>query len=96
LNLDFSKFSQEEIDHFYSVVSKNIRKYREAQGKRQLDLALDIDIKSVAFFSNCENNKYDKHFNLEHLYKISKILDISICDFFAEEENTDTVKSQAK
>lgn len=82
MNLDFSKFSSEEIDHFYTVVSKNIRKHREAKNIKQLDLALDIDIKSVAFFSNCETGKYNKHFNLEHLYKISKVLNVDIKDFF--------------
>ena len=45
-------------------------------------MALSIDIKSVAFYSNCENNKYNKHFNLEHLYKICKVLNLDIKDFF--------------
>ncbi|EOG9999413.1 XRE family transcriptional regulator, partial [Campylobacter coli] len=46
----------------------------------QLELALDIGIKSVAFYSNCECNRYGKHFNLEHLYKISKSLEIPLKD----------------
>jgi len=48
----------------------------------QLDLALKLGIKSIAFYSNCENLLYNKHFNLEHLYKISKALNVDICEFF--------------
>ncbi|EDB1204654.1 helix-turn-helix transcriptional regulator, partial [Campylobacter coli] len=66
---DFSNSSEEEILNFYKKVSSNIRKFREKKGISQLELALDIGIKSVAFYSNCECNRYGKHFNLEHLYK---------------------------
>jgi hypothetical protein len=44
----------------------------------QLELSLEIGIKSVAFYCNCENNKKKKHFNLEHIYKISKALGVSL------------------
>lgn len=49
-------------------------------------MALAIGIKSIVFYSNCENNKYDKHFNMEHLYKICKTLGIQMSDFFKEVE----------
>lgn len=67
---------------FYENISKRVRELRESHKISQLDMALSIDIKSAAFYSNCENNKYGKHFNLEHLYKISKILNISLNEFF--------------
>ena len=69
---DFSNTSQEEVKYFYQNISKKVKYFRKKNRVSQLDLALDIGIKSVAFYSNCENNKYEKHFNLEHLYKISK------------------------
>lgn len=75
---NFSNTPDDEIRHFYKNISKKIKYFRKKNGISQLDLALDIGIKSVAFYSNCENNKYEKHFNLEHLYKISKSLNISI------------------
>lgn len=50
-------------------------------------MTLSIGIKSVAFYSNCENNKYDKHFNVEHLYKIAGILGLSLSTFFIEVED---------
>ncbi|EAH5390468.1 XRE family transcriptional regulator, partial [Campylobacter coli] len=53
---DFSNSSEEEILNFYKKVSSNIRKFREKKGISQLELALDIGIKSVAFYSNCECN----------------------------------------
>ena len=49
-------------------------------------MALSIGIKSVAFYSNCENNKYGKHFNVEHLYKIVGILGLSLSTFFIKVE----------
>ncbi len=79
---DYSNSNAEEIDDFYKNISNKIKKIRKKRNITQLDLALDIGIKSVAFYSNCENNKYDKHFNLEHLYKIAKTLKVDIKDFF--------------
>jgi len=73
---------ENEIKEFYKKIAINVKKKRIEKGFSQLDLALEIGIKSVAFYSNCENLRYGKHFNLEHLYKISKVLNIDICEFF--------------
>jgi len=81
LDIDFSNVSTDEIKEFYTGISLKVRYFRENKNITQLDLALEIGIKSVAFYSNCENNKYGKHFNLEHLYKIAKALDMKIEDF---------------
>lgn len=81
MEIDFSNISKEEINYFYKIISNNVKKYRLEKGFSQEKLALDIGIKSIAFYSNCENNKYDKHFNLEHLYKISKSLNVSLEKF---------------
>lgn len=78
---DFANSSEEEIKEFYKSISQKVKYFREKRSITQLDLALDIGIKSVAFYSNCENNKYGKHFNLEHLYKIAKSLDVDINNF---------------
>jgi len=79
---DFSSISEDEIEKFYTTIARNVKYFRQRKNVTQLDLALDIGIKSVAFYSNCENNKYSKHFNLEHLYKISATLDVDMCEFF--------------
>lgn len=77
-----SNATPEEILAFHKRVSSKIRALREERGVSQLDLALDIGIKSIAFYSNCENNRYGKHFNLEHCYKIAKSLNVNVREFF--------------
>ena len=74
--------NKDEIKDFYFKISSNVKKYRNEKGMSQMDLGLEIGIKSVAFFSNCESNRYDKHFNIEHIYKIAKALDKNVCEFF--------------
>lgn len=59
---------------------------RESRKISQLEMALSIDIKSVAFYSNCENNRYGKHFNLEHIYKISKVLGVDIAEILPKSQ----------
>lgn len=76
--MNFSNSTDDEIKEFYSSISQKIKSLRESKNITQLDLALEIGIKSVAFYSNCENNKYNKHFNLEHLYKIAKYFEIEV------------------
>ena len=82
MSADFDNMDEDEIKRFYSLVSSNVKKYRLEKGISQMDLALEIGIKSVAFFSNAESNRYDKHFNLEHIYKIAKALNRDISNFF--------------
>ena len=79
-----SDISNVEIEAFYKRVSSNIKKARLNANMSQLDLALKLGIKSIAFYSNCENSKYNKHFNLEHIYKISKALDIDMCEIIGD------------
>ena len=50
----------------------------------QLELALTIGQKGNAFFNYAENNTNNKHFNMEHIYKIAKALDVPIAKFFEE------------
>lgn len=78
----FDNVSEHEIKTFYAQVSHNVKKFRLEKELSQMDLALEIGIKSVAFFSNCESNRYGKHFNLEHVYKLAKALDKELCEFF--------------
>jgi len=80
LKKELSDISEEEINEFYKTISANIKKARSSVKMSQLELSLSLGIKSIAFYSNCENLRYNKHFNLEHIYKISKALDIDICE----------------
>lgn len=81
---ELSDISEEEIQNFYRIVSNNVKKVRIEANMSQLDLSLKLGIKSIAFYSNCENLRYNKHFNLEHVYKISKALEVDMCDLLKE------------
>ena len=81
---EFSNVNSDEILEFYKKVSQRVRNLRESNGISQLDLALEIGIKSVAFYSNCESNRYGKHFNLEHIYKISKALNAKMSEILKD------------
>ena len=81
---EFSNVGGDEILEFYKKVSQRVRNLRESNGISQLDLALEIGIKSVAFYSNCESNRYGKHFNLEHIYKISKALNTKMSEILKD------------
>ncbi len=82
-----SNVDDEEIIKFYQSVSKNVKQYRNEKGMTQLELALTIGQKGNAFYNYAENNTKGKHFNLEHLYKIARALDIPIEDFFKDIKN---------
>ena len=82
MSSEFDNLTDTEMKEFYALVSSNVKKYRNEKNMSQMNLALEIGIKSVAFFSNAESNKYNKHFNIEHIYKISKALDVNVCEFF--------------
>jgi len=81
-NLYFDKIPKEEVEAFHKKVASNIQKTRKEKGISQHDLALSMGIESFAFYSNCENLRYGKHFNIEHVFKISRILEVDIGEFF--------------
>lgn len=50
----FTNSSQFEIDIFHQKISKNIKRRRLEKNLKQLDVALDIGINSVAFIQIVE------------------------------------------
>ena len=71
-----------ESEQFYKLIGKNVAKYRKEKGLSQLELSLAMGYKSVSVVSGAEIYYNRIHFNLEHLLKISQILDIKFCEFF--------------
>ncbi len=69
----------EDLEKFYGLVGRNVAKHREIKKVSQLTLAHGIGHDSTTIISLAEINN-TKHFSLKHLYKISKYLDIDICD----------------
>ena len=72
---------EKEIIKLQKTIGKNVRKKRKEKGLSQLKLSEEIGQKSTTIISQAELGK-GKHFNVEQLYKISKVLDCDICDFF--------------
>jgi len=75
---DLESFSEEILN----TVSKNVLKYRKEKGLTQMQLALEIGMSGGAYLGRAEIRKDNHHFNIKHLAKISKILDVDICEFF--------------
>jgi len=65
-----------------NAVSSNVKKYREKRGYSQMQLALEIGMSSGAYLGRAELRKDNHHFNIKHLAKISKVLDVPIASFF--------------
>ncbi len=55
-------------------------------GISQLNLAYAIGHKSVSTIAKIEANLENKHYNIEQLYKISKVLNVNIASFFTADE----------
>lgn len=76
------EITQTDIDTLYRTIGMNVMRIRKEKELTQLDLALAIGLKSVGLISVAELYHNKKHFNLEHLYKIASVLDVTITDFF--------------
>ena len=68
-------------EELYKIIGQNVAKLRKQKGLSQLDLSLAMGYKSVSVVSGAEIYYNGKHFNLEHLLKISQILNIEISEF---------------
>ncbi|RXK11538.1 transcriptional regulator [Halarcobacter mediterraneus] len=79
LHLDID---DQEIEYFHKIIAQNVKEIRKKKKISQTDLALSIGHKSVSMVSKIEAGLENKHYNIEQLYKISKVLDVDIKDFF--------------
>lgn len=84
--LKYIEYNEKEIPLFYKNVTLNVKRIRKELGVTQLDLALTIGHKSMSTIAKIEASLENKHYNLEHIYKISKALDVDICEFFKKEK----------
>ncbi len=71
------------VEDLYMCIGKNVANARKEANMSQLELSLRMGYKSVSVISGAEVFYKKKHFNLEHLVKISKILEIDICELIA-------------
>lgn len=80
--IDREETTEEEIDDFYRKIGRNVKRIRESRGLTQLQLSQILGHRSVSLVSLAEIYHERRHFNLEHLLRISRALDVDICDFF--------------
>ena len=73
----------DEVQALHTTIGRNLKKYREIKKLSQLALSLEIGHASTTLISQAELGK-GKRFNVEHLYKLSRVLEVEICEFFRE------------
>ncbi len=71
-----------QVDEIHNIISSNVIKFRKEKKYSQLQLALDIGLTGNAFIARAEKRTNNAHFNIEHLVKISLILDVELAQFF--------------
>lgn len=69
-------------EELYKLIGRNVAKFRKQRKLSQLELSLRMGYKSVSVVSGAEIYYNGKHFNIEHLLKISQILKVDISEFF--------------
>ena len=85
--MDSIEFLDNEFILLHRVVGKNVAKIRKMKKVTQLDLSLSIGYNSTSVIAKAEAGTEGRHFSVEQLYKIAKILNVPIIAFF---ENIDT------
>lgn len=70
-------------EYYYTIIRKNIRKFRIEQKLTQQDLADMTDL-SREYICDIENESRGKHLTIYVLGRIAESLNIDIRDFFVE------------
>ena len=76
-------FAELDVGHIYKLVGKNIKKYRKAKKMTSAELAEKINF-SHGFLRQIESGSSGITFSLTFLYKVSKVLEVNIDNFFKE------------
>lgn len=77
------KYTDEALEEFHRLIGMNVKKAREAKGITQLQLLNRLGYKSVSVVSKAEKCIEGKYFGIDHLFLISKELEINICDLIS-------------
>jgi len=86
-------FSPEDDRYIYELVSKNIKYFRlhnnsrfSSYGRMTQELLAEKCDLSHSLISNIESKRVQQSFSIAVLYRISKVLEIDIKEFFVERE----------
>lgn len=78
----YLEIDESEIEELHRKIAFNVKRKRLEKNISQMELALTIGHRSVSTIGKIEAGLENKHYNIETLYKISKVLNINICEFF--------------
>ena len=74
--MDFDEELEVESVQFLDTVSRNVTLIREEKGMSKLEVSRLMGFMTPDHYSRMELRSNRKHFNLKHLYKLSRILDV--------------------
>lgn len=74
--------NDDSLKNFYKIISQNVIRLRKEKKVSQLDLATSIGHTSSTFLGKAELLAENRHFNMEHIYKIALVLNVDINEFF--------------
>lgn len=77
-----TSINDKKMREIYKIIGQNVKDIRTEKGVSQLALAMAIGHKAVGTISMAEICLNNKHFNIEHLMKISEVLEVDVCEFF--------------
>jgi hypothetical protein len=73
-------------DTFYQLVAELVDKKMQEKGKKRMDIAHDINV-SESFAKKLHSPPANKHYNMKHLYLLSKYWGVSVDSFMPTKEN---------
>ena len=79
---DIENFTDEQLEEFYKLIGSNVARLRKKHKLSQLRLSEMLNHTSTSLVSGAEIYYKKQHFNLEHLLKISFVLNEDISEFF--------------
>lgn len=82
------EFLDDEFILLHRIIGKNVAKIRKIKNVTQLDLSLSIGYNSTSVIAKAEAGTEGRHFSVEQLYKIAKILNVEMCSFFEDIDTT--------
>ena len=71
-------------EYYYSIIRKNVKKFRLEKNLTQQDLA-DMTEMSREYICDIENESRNKHLTISVLGRIAEALNIDIVEFFKHE-----------
>ena len=86
--MDSIEFLDNEFILLHRTIGKNVANIRKMKKVTQLDLSLSIGYNSTSVIAKAEAGTEGRHFSVEQLYKIAKILNVPMSCFF---ENINTI-----